>query len=67
MSCGFVLDHVGKLPRVIGTFEQAVTAAKAMARARGEAVPICSMADIKLATVWPDGKVDLTAEGSRIA
>lgn len=48
--------------------ERAIAGARKSARSMGQRVFIDRIEDdARIATVWPDGKVDLTAEGALLA
>lgn len=58
----------GKRSTCGDNIEQAIAGAKRSARDMGECVFIDRIDDDeRMATVWPDGKVDLTAAGAEIA
>lgn len=64
----FVVGEVGARPGPGTDLEDAIAKARASARTRGEKRPVHRLHDgAHIADVWPDGVVDLTAEGAKIA
>jgi hypothetical protein len=63
-----VLGPLGKRAGTGGPLDKALALARAQAARQGYAVPVYRVADRALiADVFPDGQIDLTWEGAKIA
>ncbi len=64
----YVAGEPGKRTSPGKPLETAFAEARVLARRRGYAVHVHRIGDsARMATVWPDGKIDLTDEGAKVA